>query len=192
MPSSRPQEQLCVGGPSVRSNRVLKLLIFILILLLTSAAVQAEEPNDSEKAESGNLPEEAAQYIRLSIPPGFLPHRVDEKGIYRWRKDSGEIYLVLGEPFAESGELLYKELREAAKKDKQFESVKAWTVKGGRALLIKDKPPKDPERLQTWRLTVVTDDKIMNVDFTAPAKDFKSFVPAFKKVLGSFRLPKRS
>lgn len=176
----------------MRSNRALILLVLVLVLLSGFRAAQAEEDNDSEKGGNGSLPVEAAQYIQIAVPSGFLFQRVDEKGIFRWKKDSGEIYLVVGEPFAESAELLFKELREAAKKDKRLESVKALTVKGGRALLIKDKPPKDPERLQTWRLTVITDDKIMNVDFTAPAKDFKSFVPAFKKALGSFKLPKRS
>lgn len=176
----------------MRTNYALRLLVFFVVLLLAASAASAEEKKDSENGGNGGLPEEAAQYIRMTVPPGFLPHRVDEKGIYRWRKDSGEIYLVLGEPFAESGELLFKELREAAKKDKRHESVKALTVKGGRAILVKDKSPKDPERLQTWRLTVITAKKIINVDFTAPAKDFKSFVPAFKKTLGSFRLPKRS
>ncbi len=176
----------------MRINYSLRLLLLLLILLPASLAARAEEGNDSAKGGNANLPEEAAQYIRITIPPGFLSHRVDEKGIYRWRKDSGEIYLVLGAPFAESSELLFKELRQAAKKDKRIESVKAWTVKRGRVVLVKDKPPKDPERLQTWRLMVITDAKIINVDFTAPAKDFKSFAPAFKKALSSFKLPKRS
>lgn len=176
----------------MRINYSLRLLLFFLVLLVASSAARAEEGDDSAKGGNANLPEEAAQYIHVTLPPGFLSFRVDEKGIYRWRKDSGEIYLVLGEPFAQSRDLLFKELREAAKKDKRIESVKAWSVKKGRVLLIKDKQPKDPERLQTWRLIVITDEKIINVDFTAPAKDFKSFAPAFKKALGSFKLPKSS
>jgi hypothetical protein len=35
---------------------------------------------------------------------------------------------------------------------------------------------------------VIADKKIINVDFTAPARDFESFIPAFEEAVKSFKL----
>ena len=61
-------------------------------------------------------------------------------------------------------------------------------IKRGKALLCKEKAPDDPGRLRTWHLLVITKKKMINVDFSAPAKDFDSFIPAFEGAANSFKL----
>ena len=86
------------------------------------------------------------------------------------------------------GDTLFKALREAADKDKKLEEVRALQIKRGKALLCKEKAPDDPGRLRTWHLLVITKKKMINADFSAPAKDFDSFIPAFEGAINSFKL----
>ena len=113
---------------------------------------------------------------------------MDEPGILKWKKDSGEIYLVVGNLFAGPADALFKALREAADRDKKLEEVRTLQIKGGKALLSKEKAPDDPGRLRAWRLLVITKKKMINVDFSAPAKDFDTFIPAFEGAVNSFKL----
>ena len=76
----------------------------------------------------------------------------------------------------------------AADKDKKLEEVRTLQIKGGKALLCKEKAPDDPGRLRAWRLLVITKKKMINLDFSAPAKDFDSFLPAFEGAVNSFKL----
>jgi hypothetical protein len=94
----------------------------------------------------------------------------------------------VGDLFHESPDVIFKALRKAADQDKRMEEVRTLKVKGGRALLYKEKPPEDPLRSRIWRLMVVTDKKMIDVEFSAPAKEFDSFAPAFEKAVGSFKL----
>jgi hypothetical protein len=124
----------------------------------------------------------------MKVPKGFEPVAVEEAGILKWKKGSGEIYLIVGDLFVESGELLFKALRKAAEDGKNLDKVETVKIDRGQAMLLKEKPPKEPERPLTWRLIVLMDKKVINVDFTAPAKDFESFRGDFQKALDSFKL----
>ena len=84
--------------------------------------------------------------------------------------------------------MLFKAMRKSAEKNKDIQEVKTLRLKGGKAILYKEKPPEDPGRLRSWRLVVIADKKIINVDFTAPARDFESFIPAFEEAVKSFKL----
>ncbi len=84
--------------------------------------------------------------------------------------------------------MLFKAMETAASHDKRFESVKKVRLKKGKAILIKEKAPDDPSRLQVWRLVVITDSKVVNIDFTAPVKEFDAFAPDFEKCIKSFKL----
>jgi len=167
---------------------LVKLLALGLALIALCSPAIAQETTEATPAEQGKTAEQSGKYVDIKIPEGFKPEPVEEPGIFKWKKDSGEIYVVVGDLFTKSGDHLFKSLKEAAEKDGRFQSVQVQNVKGGRALLIKEKTPSDSGRLMSWRLIVVTSKKILNVDFTAPAKDFKSFQADFDKASKSFKL----
>ncbi|HTY26450.1 MAG TPA: hypothetical protein VMC85_25205 [Desulfomonilaceae bacterium] len=157
-------------------------------MLLMSVVGWAQEDQGSAQesaAPSINIP---GRFFDIKIPEGFKSQPVEEGGILKWTKDSGEIYLVVGDLFHESGDLLFKALRKAADEDKRMEEVRTLKIKGGRGLLYKEKPPDDTYRPRTWRLIVITEKKMIDVEFTAPAKDFESFAPGFEKTVNSFKL----
>lgn len=128
----------------------------------------------------------------MKIPKGFQQETVDEPGIYKWRKNSGEIYIVAGDSYFKASNSMLKALRETVEKDTQIEEIKVMKLKGGKALICKEKGSNNPNGLRTWRLIVFTDQKMMNIDFTAPTKDFMSFVPAFEEALRSLKLISQS
>jgi hypothetical protein len=162
-------------------------LTFAILLLATAVWAQGGTAN-----RNAGLPDEAGRFFDIKIPDGFKQEAVDEPGILRWKKDDGEIYLVVGELFAESAERFLSVLQKAAEKDSKLMQVKAMRVKGGRGLLFKDKPPEDPARLRSWRVLVVADKKVLSVDFTSPQKVFDSFVPAFEEAIKSLKVKSRS
>lgn len=162
-------------------------LTFAILLLASAAWAQGGAANRTQ-----GLPDEAGRFFDMKIPNGFKQEAVDEPGILRWKKDDGEIYLVMGELFSESGERYLNVLRKAAEKDTNLQEVKSMRVKGGRGLLLKDKPPEDTDRLRSWRVLVVADKKVLSVDFTSPSKVFDSFVPAFEEAIKSLKVKSHS
>ena len=54
--------------------------------------------------------------------------------------------------------------------------------------MYKEKPPGDENKARLWRLFVITDHKIINVDFVAPRKDFETYSRDFDATLKSFKL----
>ena len=169
-------------------NSLLKVgnICFALLLVATVGWAQGEKAPAEETAPSTiDIP---GRFFDMKIPEGFKSQPVEEGGILKWTKDSGEIFLIVGDLFHKSGEALFKSLRKAANKDKRMEEVRTLKIRGARALLYKEKPPKDLSRLMAWRMTVITDKKIIDVEFSAPAKEFESFVPAFDKAVNSFKL----
>lgn len=180
------------GGAYLRSTAAIKMCFLSIALVAACSIGHAEEnPTMALTTGSDDSPQ-AGQFFEIDIPDGFEAQPSDEPGILRWTKESGEIYLVVGDIFAGSDQLLFKALRSAAKKDQRFSKVRTLSMRGGKAMLLKEKPSPDPDRPVSWRLIVVTKKKVINVDFTAPTKDFASFVPAFKKALKSFKLKSAS
>ncbi len=162
------------------------IISFALLLIATIGWAQADKAPDEEGAATNiDIP---GRFFDMKIPEGFKPQPVEEGGILKWAKDSGEIFLIVGDLFHESPDVIFKALRKAADQDKRMEEVRTLKIKGGRALLYKEKPPEDPLRSRIWRLMVVTDKKMIDVEFSAPAKEFDSFAPAFEKAVGSFKL----
>lgn len=162
-------------------------LTFAILLLASAAWAQGGTAN-----RAPGLPDEAGRFFDIKIPNGFKQEAVDEPGILRWRKDDGEIYLVVGELFADSAERFLSVLQKAAEKDANLMEVKSMRVKGGRGLLFKDKPPEDPGRLRSWRLLLVADKKVLSIDFTSPQKVFDSFIPAFEEAIKSLKVKSHS
>ncbi len=169
-------------------NNLLKVgnICFALLLVAALGWAQGEKAPAEESAPSTiDIP---GRFFDMKIPEGFQSQPVEEGGILKWTKDSGEIFLIVGDLFHESRDILFKALRKAADKDKRMEEVRTLKIKGAHALLYKEKPPEDPLRSRIWRLIVITDKKMIDVEFSAPAKEFESFAPAFDKAVNSFKL----
>jgi hypothetical protein len=166
------------------------LILLVAVILLPPAAFAQEPILKGKKADS--ILENPDRFFDLKVPEGFKSENVEEPGILRWTKGTAEILLSVGDVFQESGDVLFKALETAASKDKRFDSVRKVKLKKGRALLIKEKAPDDTARLQAWRLVIVTDSKVVNIDFTAPTKEFDTFSPDFEQVVKSFKLKSAS
>ncbi|MBI4962184.1 MAG: hypothetical protein HY913_02805 [Desulfomonile tiedjei] len=169
----------------MRNLNLTKIAILVVAATLLCASAFAQE---KPRSPESNLSEESARSFDIKIPEGFKAEATDEPGILKWRKGDGEIYLAVGEIIFESGEKLLEALHKAAEKNKAFEEVKPLRLKGGRALLYKEKAPDDSSRLRSWHMLIVAKKKTIAIDFTAPAKDFASFVPAFEGAVKSFKL----
>lgn len=170
-----------------KSNLIALGIISVCLMFVCQLGLAEEKAEPSEKDENSIL-EQSGRLFDLKVPDGFNAVPVDEPGILKWRKGSAEIYLVIGNLFVESGDLLFKALRKAAEDGKRLAKVEVVNIEGGKAMLLKGKEPKDKDQPMTWRLVVLMDRKAINVDFTAPAKDFKSFESEFLKALESFKL----
>ncbi len=166
--------------------KVIAVSVALLMALCQSGAAD-DKTKPSDKDETG-ITEQSGRLFDMKVPEGFEPVPVEEAGILKWKKGSAEIYLVVGDLFVESGDLLFKALRKAAEDGKKLDKVKTVKIDGGQAMLLEEKPPKDPERPLTWRLIVLMDKKVINVDFSAPAQDFESFRDGFRKAVDSFKL----
>jgi hypothetical protein len=175
------------GGYPLKYTSVAKIaLVLILGLLAWSFAAAQETALDQNALQ---IPD---RLFDIKIPDGFKSEAVDEPGILKWRKDSGEIYLIVGDLFGESGDSLFKMLKSSAEKNKTVQETKVLKIKGGKALLYKEKASQDSTRLVGWHLLVVTNKKIISLDFSAPAGEFNSFVPDFQSAINSFKLKNAS
>jgi len=169
----------------LRNLNLVKITIFLVAASLVAVSAFAQE---KRRPSGASLSDESARFFDLKPPEGFKPEATDEPGILKWRKDDGEIYLAVGDVMFETGDKLIEAMRKAAENNNKIEEVKSLRLKGGRALLYKDKAPDDPGRLRSWHMLVVAQKKTVLIDFTAPAKDFASFVPAFEEAVKSFKL----
>ncbi len=176
----------------MRRADLTRVWILCLATILICSPALAEKKSGASKKQEPAAAEQAGRFFDMKVPEGFTPEPVDESGILKWKKGSAEIYLVVGDLFTPPGDMLFKALRKAAEADKSLEEVRTLQVKGGNALLSKEKAPDDPTRLRTWHLLVITKKKMIDVDFLAPAKDFKSFIPAFESAINSFKLKSSS
>jgi hypothetical protein len=170
--------------------------LIILFTCFSFAVCYSAQAKDRKNAATKKISAESAEkpdrYFDMKIPDGFNLAPVEEPGIFMWKKDSAEIHAVVGDTFADSSDVLFKTLRKGAEANKRIEEVKKLRIKGGSGLLCKEKSPTDPGRLQAWRLTVLTNKKMINVDFSAPGRDFKALVPEFESAIKSFKLKSSS
>ena len=81
-------------------------------------------PRAQENALDQNALQIPDRLFDIKIPDGFKSEAVDEPGILKWRKDSGEIYLIVGDLFGESGDSLFKMLKSSAEKNKTVQESK--------------------------------------------------------------------
>jgi hypothetical protein len=165
------------------------LLILCLLVLFAAATTRADD--ESIKEEKPVVKAETEKPFLINIPDGFQPEASDERGILRWRKNSAEICAVIGEVFADSKNLI-DSLQKGAEKNARAEEVVPVKIAGAQGFIFKEKKPEDPDRVMMWRLVVVSGEKMIGVDFLAPAKDFDAAKPDFESALKSFELKKSS
>jgi hypothetical protein len=162
------------------------LILLIIIMAFTTSWAKEKEPLRGKKET--NLLEQEGRVFDMEVPAGFKQDPIDEAGMVRWTKARASIYLIVGDLIAESGTELFEQIVEAAGKNEKIESVRRIDLKGGQALQYTEKAPESPDRLRTMRFIVITDKKVINVDFTAPSKDFDSFASDFEATVKSFKL----
>lgn len=180
------------GGQLLTRIKFPAAIVFSVIILALVFCAWADQPSESADEERAQPTDTARPVFQIKPPQGFKQEQVDENNIFKWKKDSAEIYVVVGDLFFTSSEMLFKAVKKASEADKNTLEIKTLRIKGGKAMLYKEKASEDPERLRTWRLVVITDKKVINVDFSAPSKDFETFVPAFEEAIKSFRLTSSS
>ena len=163
-------------------------VILVLFASFFASVVTAQNEADRTTKTADNILEEPGRLFNIKVPKDFKAAPLEVPGIIKWKKDQAEIYLVVGNNFLKSKDRTFNSLYKAAKKNKKYKQVELVKMRGGKAFVFKEKAPKEPSRLQTWRLVVVTDSKIIHVDFSAPAKDFNSYANQFEAALKSFKL----
>ncbi len=170
-----------------KENLTTALWLLGLVALICTALNAQEKPTPGEKSGE-NRQEETGRFFSLKVPDGFVPQPSEEAGILKWRKGAAEVYLVMGGIYSESPHDLFNALVKAAKANEGLEKVTVLKIRGGVAFKYRDKPPQDPGRMRTLRLVVITEKKIFNLDCSAPAKEFPTFLRDFEACLKSFKL----
>lgn len=167
-----------------------KFIISSLIItcLFFSFAFAGTQSKDEPGETPSTVDEDKGRLFDISVPDGFERVALEEPGMLEWRKGSAQILLIAGRNLSEKPEILFDKLVEAVKSNDSFEKVEVRKLKGGMAFSYLEKARKKKKGLRTWRLVVITDKKILNLDFAAPEKDFPSYVKEFETAMNSFRL----
>jgi hypothetical protein len=163
--------------------------LFSVICRLALAEELENAPTEKPVAATTEKPD---RYFDMKVPEGFKLEPAEEPGIFKWKKDSAEIHAIIGDAFTESADELFQALRKGAEANKKMGEVKTLRIKGGYGLLYKEKNPEESGRLRSWRLVVLTNKKMINVDFTAPSQDFNALAPGFESAVKSFKLKSSS
>ncbi len=128
--------------------------------------------------------------MEIKVPDDFKSEGVDEPHIFKWTKDSCEIYVVVGARLIGSRTSMINTFKRAASGDKNMEKIKTLRIPNAKGILIKESAPSDMNRLMSWGLKIFTDKHEINVEFSAPGKDFKTYSPIFEDVIKSIKIVK--
>lgn len=128
--------------------------------------------------------------MEIKVPDDFKSEGVDEPHIFKWTKDSCEIYVVVGARLIGSRTSMINTFKRAASGDKSMEKIKTLRIPNAKGILIKESAPSDMNRLMSWGLKIFTDKHEINVEFSAPGKDFKTYSPIFEEVIKSIKIVK--
>ncbi len=128
--------------------------------------------------------------MEIKIPDDFKSEGVDEPHIFKWTKDSCEIYIVIGARLIGSRTAMINTFKRAANVDKAMEKVKTLRIPNAKGILVKERVPSDANRLMSWSLKIFTVKHEINLEFSAPGKDFKSYSPMFEDVIKSIKIVK--
>lgn len=166
-----------------RRLRLLSLFALSLPLIFMHQIVYCQPPKT--EAPQARLVDGV---IEIKIPEGFKSEGVDEPHIFKWTKNSAEIYVVVGERLIGSRDAMINAFKKAAGSDKTLDQTRALRISNTKGILIKEKTPSDSNRLMSWGLKIFTDKHEINVDFSAPAKDVKIYSPIFEEVIKSIKI----
>lgn len=172
----------------MRNYNLARYFALFLALALAGPLAWAQEEDAAKGEPDETVQQDPRQFVDFKPPAGFEPAASDDTAILKWRKGSGEIYLVMGGVIPESRQKLFDQLKEFAGKDPTIAEVRDLKIDSSHAFVYTEKPPEDPGRLRSMRMVVITDKQVLTVDFTAPAKDFESFVGDFDSAIKSFKL----
>ncbi len=78
-------------------------------------------------------------FLELKIPVGFKAEAVDEPHIFKWTKDSSEIYIVVGERLVGSVKNIINNLKKAAATNKLLDKTRTLRISNHKGILIKEK-----------------------------------------------------
>ncbi|MGC8605117.1 MAG: hypothetical protein ACP5VS_15730, partial [Desulfomonilaceae bacterium] len=109
---------------------------------------------------------------------------------FKWTKGSGEIYLVVGDRLVGSRATMINIFKKATNSDKIVDQVKTIRIPKAKGILVKEKMPTDTNRLMSWGLKLISDKHEINIEFSAPGKDFKNYSPEFEEVIKSIKVMK--
>ncbi len=171
----------------VSANCIRLFFAFLLVCMSMSLSMAQDSDINLQNENSSEQNENYDRYIDIKIPQGFVAENVEESGIHKWKKDSAEIYLIIGDLFS-SAKTTFDSLKEGAKANSKIEVVQDLKLQGGQAFMYKEKPSDDPGRLRMWRIIIVTKDKMMTIDLSAPTKDFPNFINDFSSAANSIKL----
>ena len=129
----------------MRCTDLMRGWIVCLAMILIYSSAYAQKKSGAPEEQEPTAVEQADRFFDMKVPQGFAPEAVDEPGILKWKKDSGEIYLVVGNLFTAPGDTLFKALREAADKDKKLEEVRTLQIRGERPCCAKKRPRTIPD-----------------------------------------------
>jgi hypothetical protein len=128
--------------------------------------------------------------MEIKVPDDFKSEGVDEPHIFKWTKDSCEIYVVVGARLIGSRTAMINTFKRAANGDKTMEKLKTLRIPNAKGILVKERVPSDMNRLMSWGLKIFTDKHEINLEFSAPGKDFKTYSPMFEDVIKSIKIVK--
>lgn len=126
--------------------------------------------------------------LELKIPVGYKSEAVDEPHIFKWTKNSSEIYVVVADRLVGSVKELIANLKRASASARHLDQIRTLRISNAKGILIKEKAPSDPDRLMSWGIKIFTDKHELNVDFSAPAKEFKTYAPVFEEIIKSIKI----
>ena len=182
---SRIKDYVVVFKPAIDFRRT--IILFFLILgfsLIVIPHIGYCQPTQKPESQVRLVD----SILELKIPAGFRSEAVDEPHIFKWTKNSSEIYVVVGERLVGSVKDIINNLKKAAAGNKLLDQTRTLKISNAKGILIKEKMPADPDRLVSWGIKIFTEKHELNIDLSVPAKEFKTYSPVFEEVVKSIRI----
>ncbi len=162
--------------------------VILGVVLLWGLPARTQEKKDGPKPEQATTTENLKELFSIDVPNDFTSQAAEEQGVFRWKKGSAEICVVVSGVFAGSSDQLFLALRTAGAEKGEMAEVKDLDMKGAKAAIFKEKPAKEPDRLRIWRLFAISQTKMFTLELSAPEREFTSLTAEFDKVAASFHI----
>ncbi len=188
-PDSEPKWLLGPKAATWMLFRGIAISVILILMILTSTVILTPVTANCQPAQTSTSQAHVVDGVmEIKIPEGFKSEGVDEPHIFKWTKDSAEIYIVVGDRLIGSRSAMINAFKKTANADTRLDKVKTIKISNAKAILTKEKPPSDAKRLMSWGLKIFTDKNEINVEFSAPAKDFKTYSTTFEEFVKSIKI----